>query len=75
MTRPSRIWTYAQLDILIEMYETGTSADKIADVLGVTTDKVTEKLTALELVIRSPKIALPPSDWRPNLNDEKLYPS
>ena len=75
MTRPSRVWTPAQLDVLIEMYEAGVSAGKIADVLGMATDKVVEKLTVLELVIRSPKIALPPSDWRPNLDNEKLYPS
>ncbi len=73
--RPSRVWTPAQLDVLIELYEAGVSAAKIADVLGVPTDKVVDKLTMMELVIRSPKIALPPSDWRPNLDDEKLYPS
>ncbi len=73
--RDNRQWTPAQLDVLIEMYEAGASAAKIAEVLGCSIEKVTLKMTAMEMAIRSPKIALPPSDWSPNLSDEKLYPS
>jgi len=67
-------WTPSRLDVLVEMAEDGAAPVRIAEVLGCTIERVTLRMTTLELITRSDQIKLPPKGWKPDLLNTKYYP-